>query len=82
MRCRDHKGWKSSPLARGQGLSRTTRQGKSRTSVVSMLDLWVKRPVDAMDVSSFQRGPLRTCAGTNVCDDDGSGSCKTTVGTN
>ena len=32
---------------------------------VWMLDLWVKRPADAMDVSSFQR-PLRTCAGTTV----------------
>ena len=34
---------------------------------VWMLDLWVKRPADAMNVSSFQRlGPLRTCAGTTV----------------
>ena len=36
---------------------------------VWMLDLWVKRPADAKDVSSFQfseAGPLRTCAGTTV----------------
>ena len=39
---------------------------------VWMFDLWVKRPADAMDVSSFQR---------HDCDDDGTGSCKTTVGT-
>ena len=46
-RCQDHNGWKSSLLGRGQGLRQRERN-------VWMLDLWVKRPADAMDVSSFE----------------------------
>ena len=47
---------------------------------VWMLGLWVKRPADAMDVSSFQRRGAEDLR-LHDCDDDGTGSCKTTVGT-
>ena len=45
-----------------------------------MIDSWVKRPACAMDMSSFQRLGAEDLRGHDY-DDDGTGSCKTTVGT-
>ena len=45
-----------------------------------MLDLWVKRADDAVDVSSFRGWAAEDLRGHD-CDDDGTRSCKTTVGT-